>query len=546
MPVTVRCGDPAFDDLPVAAEEWLRASLLCVALDGSGLTRTHLPGAGDSVVRGYSNTSAPLIDLNDHAQALWGGAFFEADCSSATDAQLRAPRPDGSLFDTLRPLPSADQPLWDSFDDRLRNIRWEREPLQTQSESWAVLAAHRAWQMSGDKHALLSRLPVLERAIEYSFHHPQRWSSELELPKRAFTLDSWPIEFGRESNAPSSTRLAFDGSTKWCVHAGDACRLFGACRALSQLFGAVGQVSDQERWRERATHLEAQLNSVGWNGSFYSHQIHLDAVRLRGVDEARQLAACNASAMNSGLASQEQCASILREYMRRRELNLETSFCEWWSIQPPFPMESFGVAPAQSANGGVWPVIGGELARAALTHGQESYGVETLRRFGDLSVKSRRVWPWYDVEGAPGRSIEYSNRTFATTSHDPAAASAFLRALVEGLCGVRDEEALFSSITLAPRWPATGQATAEVEVSYAGNPAYVSYRWALDGGRMTLDYESKAKHVAFDLLLPRGNLPERVALNGRTHEYALVPVEKSKYVRFETDKKRGAVAITLK
>ena len=542
MPVTVKCGEPAFDDLPVACEEWLKSSQLDIALSGSDFPATGLPGARDAVLRGYSNSSSPVIDLNNHAQALWSGAFFQPDTSSALDAQLRAPRPDGSLYDRVRPLP-CEEVSPRGFDDLLRQIRWEREELQAQSESWAVLAAHRAWQSSGDKSALLSRLPILERALEYARHHPERWSSELELPKRAFTIDAWPLEFGRERE--SSTR-SFDNRTKWCVHAGDACRLFEACRALAQLFGAVGQASDEEKWRNRAAHLEAQLNSVGWNGNFYSHQIHLDAVRVRGVDETRQLAACNAFALNSGLASHEQCASILREYVRRRELNLEKSFCEWWSVQPPFPAESFGVEPGNGANGGIWPQIGGEIARAALAHGHESYGVETLRRFHDLAIKSRRLWPCYDLDGAPQRQIEYSNRTVATTSHDAAAASSFLRALLEGVCGVRDEESLFSSIALAPRWPATGQASAEVEVSYAGNPAYVSYRWALDGGRMTLDYESKAKHVAFDLMLPRGNLPERVALNGRTHEYALVAVEKSKYVRFQTDKKRGAVAITLK
>ncbi len=541
MPVTVRCGDPAFDDLPVACEEWLRASSLVIALSGSDFPASGLPGARDSILRGYQTSATALINLNDHAQALWGGAFFQTDVSSAVDAQLRAPRPDGSLFDRVRPLPCDEISSHESFDDLLRNIRWEREELQAQSESWAVLAIYRVWQATGDKNALLARLPILERALEYARHHPQRWSSELELPKRAFTLDAWPLEFGREP----STRT-FDEHTKWCVHAGDACRLFQACQALAQMFGAVGQASDQEKWRERATHLEAQLNSVGWNGNFYSHQIHLDAVRVRGVDEARQLAACNAWAINSGLASHEQCTSILREYMRRRELNLEKSFCEWWSIQPPFSAESFGVEPGNGANGGIWPVVGGEVARAALAHGHESYGVETLRRFHDLALKTRRLWPCYALDGTPQRQVEYSNRSVATTSHDAVAASAFLRALVEGVCGVRDDDALFSSITLAPRWPATGQASAEVEVSYAGNAAYVTYRWALDGGRMTLDYESKAKHIAFDLMLPRGNLPERVALNGRTHEYALVPVEKSKYVRFETDKKRGTVAITLK
>lgn len=574
MPVKVRSGDPAFDDLPIAVEEWLASSALCFALGGSEISRTAQPGSTDNAIRGYKNGAAPRLDCDENALALWSGAFFEADSSSALDAQLRAARPDGSLFNRIDALPddvpNGVPPRGESFDDLLRNLRFERENLQSQSESRAILAAFRVWQTNGDTTSLLSRLPILERAIEYSFRHPQRWSSELELPKRAFTLDAWPIAFQAKSstrNAPATS----SNDTKWCVHAGDACRLFEASVALAQLFRAVGQASDEEKWRERAAHLEAQINSVGWNGHFYTHQIHLDAVRLRGLDEARQLAACNVFAMNSGVCGQEQCASILREYQRRRELQLENSFCEWWSVQPPFAAESFGVAPGNDANGGCWPQIGGELARAALSHGFESYGVETLRRFHDLAVKSRRLWPWYAPDGTPGRNsgaIEYSifanagaaaaagaganvnseseTRDAQNTSHNAVAASAMLRALIEGVCGIRDEASLFSSLTLAPRWPATGQSSADVELSYAASANYVSYRWALDGGRMTLDYESKAKHVNFDLLLPRGNLPERVALNGRTHEYTLAPVEKSKYVRFSTDRKRGTVAVTLK
>ena len=136
--------------------------------------------------------------------------------------------------------------------------------------------------------------------------------------------------------------------------------------------------------------------------------------------------------------------------------------------------------------------------------------------------------------------------SYGISPHDPIGAAAMLRALIEGVCGIRDDGKQFSRLTLAPRWPATGQAAAEVEVSYAATPAYVTYRWALEGGRMTLDYESKARHIDLHILLPRGNTPERVALNGRTHEYALVTIEKSKYVDLSTERKRGTVAITLK
>ena len=522
MPIRVQCGDPVFDTLPDAFAEWWSQAALTMAL-------------GAQIVRGARSDKRARVDAREYSMSAWGGAFYESDVRSALDVFLSSPLPDGSLFGSFEALPTEEIAPPQSFDDHLRHLRLAREPLNSDNESCVVVAAHRAWQATDDTAWLVARLPTLQRAIEYSISHPQRWSSELELPRREFTLDRWPIRFG-ETKTSSSFNFEQDFP---CVHAGDAARLHQACALLAKLCEAVGQASEAERWRERASHLQAQLNSVGWNGTFYTHQIHLQSLRVRGVDESRQLAACNAFAMNSGVADVEQCASILREYLRRRELNLETSFCEWWSLQPPFPDESFGVAKNTGANGGAWPLVGGELARAALANGQESYGVETLRRYHELAVATRRSWACYNLDGQPQRS-EYS------MSHDVVGASAMLRALIEGVCGVVDHGAIWSNITLAPRWPATGQTSAEVEISYASNPNDVTYRWALDGGRMTLDYETKAKNVAFDLMLPRGNTPERVALNGRTHEYALVTIEKSKYVRFSTDKKRGAVAITLK
>ncbi len=603
--IEIQSGDPAFDALPGAVSQWLEASSVSLAL-------------GEDQARGYRAATTPGVALREHTQAIEAAVYFDADLSSALDIWLRAPLPDGSLFNSFAPLapvtpiapvappntavastslssavaaaspaatfstPSTALNCGWYFDDAIRSLRLRRDALEADSESRAVQAVHRAWQASGDTAAMQARLPVLERALSHLWKHPARWSHELDLPKRDFTLDSWPVAFGSPSNGSAHMSTHAGGARQfpqWCVHPGDAAHLFAACRDLGAMHEAAGNTNLVDKWRERAAHIEAQINSVGWNGAFYSHQIHVTPVRVRGVDEARQLGACNLVAINAGVASQEQCASILREYTRRRELNLETSFCEWWSVQPPFPAAAFDIEPGVGPNGGCWPQIGGELALAALRHGFENYGVETLRRYYDLAVKPRRTFPWYAPDGTPPRaafnpnvsSDDFSISAFAASetqgtdanghlgaaheyswdgrnapSHDPAGAASMLRALIEGVCGVRDLGVAFSRLELAPRWPATGQASARVEVSYAANPAYVSYRWALEGGRMTLDYECKAKHVDLHILLPRGNTPERVALNGRTHEYALVTIEKSKYVDITTERKRGTVAITLK
>jgi hypothetical protein len=526
MPIRVHCGEDAFDTLPEAASEWLEAGALCIAMGGT-------PPVGGGALRGYRATRASVISLRDHVRALETAVYLHGDAVSALEAFLGAPLPDGSLWTHFSPLESKSAPPQGahSFDDELRGLRFWRDPLCTDSEMFAVRGALRVFRATGDKRWLRQHLPVLERALKHLWEHPRRWSGELDLPRRPFTLDSFPVAFH-----DSSTH-----KDRQCVHPGDAAQLHIACKALAEIHQLLEGESSTAitEWNERAEHVEAQLNSIGWNGQFYTHQIHLSPGRVRGVDEARQLASCNAFVMNTGAANHEQCVAILKEYQRRRELHLESQFSEWWSIYPPYPETAFEVAQGQNANGGAWPMIGGELALAALQHGYESYGVDILRRFYDLAVKSRRAVAWYAPDGSAGRD-EYS------APHDVMGASAMLRALVEGVCGVRDEGCAFGKITLSPRWPATGQTSAEIEISYAPQPAYVAYRWALDGGRMTLDWDCKAKGVRFEILLPRGNTPERVALNGRTHEYSLVSIEKSKYVVLETEKKRGTVAITLK
>jgi hypothetical protein len=532
MPVRVRCGEEAFDALPAAAAEWLEAGALCIALGGT-------PPVGGGVARGYRATRAPVVSLRDHARALETAVFLHGDAASALDVFLHAPLPDGSLWTHYAPLDSNVSPPAGAhvFDDELRGLRFWRDPLCADAEALAVCGALRVFRATGDKRWLQNHRPVLQRALQHLWEHPRRWSGELDLPKRPFTLDSFPVAF-QDTSTQKSAHYPSPTQYRFSVHPGDASQLFAACNALAEIHNFLND-NDSDNWQQRAQHIEAQLNSVGWNGQFYTHQIHLSPGRVRGVDEARQLAACNAFAINAGVAQHEQCAAILKEYQRRRELYLESQFCEWWSIHPPYPETAFGIAPGQNANGGAWPQIGGELALAAFHHGFESYGVDILRRFYDLAVKPRRAVAWYAPDGTPARD-EYS------APHDVVGASAMLRALVEGVCGVRDEGCAFGKITLSPRWPATGQTSAEVEISYAPQPAYVSYRWALDGGRMTLDWDCKARGVKFQILLPRGNTPERVALGGRTHEYSLVSIEKSKYVVLETEKKRGTVAVTLK
>ena len=90
-------------------------------------------------------------------------------------------------------------------------------------------------------------------------------------------------------------------------------------------------------------------------------------------------------AINRGLADHARAVSILNEYRRRAATT--DAFAEWFGIDPPFPDGIFGDALLKGGayiNGGIFPLVGGELARAAFEHGFEDYGIETLERYKEM------------------------------------------------------------------------------------------------------------------------------------------------------------------
>jgi len=82
--------------------------------------------------------------------------------------------------------------------------------------------------------------------------------------------------------------------------------------------------------------------------------------------------------------------------MKRRETT--EAFAEWFSIDPPFPSGIFGdykLSRGAYCNGGIMPLTGGELARAALEYGYEQYGVDILMRYYDLISTNGETYLWY-------------------------------------------------------------------------------------------------------------------------------------------------------
>jgi hypothetical protein len=269
-----------------------------------------------------------------------------------------------------------------------------------------------------------------------------------------------------------------------------------------------------------------------WNGRFYTHFVKQTPVTIAGVDESAQLSLSNPMDINRGVADHDQAVSILREYRRRREST--GAFAEWFAIDPPFPDGIFGdgrLVGGASYNGGIMPLVGGELARAAFEHGLEAYGVEILQQYHGLISAKGETFLWYFPDGtACGVETSPSREALPT---DGWGSSAMLWALVEGLAGVVDNGRGFDALSLSPRWLTAGVREAEVSVGYAASGRGVGYVFRHAGDRISIEVDGAPAGLKFHVLLPAGARVRAVRHGTLDLPFREVAIESSAYADFE-------------
>jgi hypothetical protein len=476
---------------------------------------------GPRRVRGYRSPDNEMLWLRDHVHQSLGFRYFEQDMVSLLDFFRSIQRPDGA------------------FDDYVGRPEWgaphERTEVEADLEYLFVQGVYQAWQATGDDAWLRASLPAMRRGLAYITSDPLRWEPGLGLVKRPFTIDTWDFEYGGPTTRPDGStapRHWIDADTKWSIMHGDNTGLAYAMTLLARIDERLGEGADAQRWRAEATALMQRLNAASWNGTFFTHQVHLVPVVVPGVDERQQLSLSNAYALNREVLSPAQAASILAEYQRRRAQG--GAFAEWYSINPPFPADSFGTQrgwgkyPGEYVNGGIMPLVGGELARGAFRWGDPRYGFDILARYYFMITQQGGSYLWYYPEGNPGKS---SPSTLAT---DGWGSSAMLAALTEGAAGVTDRGALFRTVDLAPCWSADPEVqSAVVTLRYPASLGYVAYRWERlpDGLRIQVSGPQAGR---LRLLLPEGAPEElEVYVGGGPAPFQLTGADPARYVELD-------------
>lgn len=492
---------------------FLRADVIALACDG-------VP------VRGFRSPDSPALWIRDHSDILRGGVYVEADVWSAVDAFARSQSANGRVFDfvTTKPTPQ-NRENWET---------WVRVPVEADVEYRFVKAAYLAWQASGDDARLQAILPALQRALTYTRTHADRWDDTHGLVKRPYTIDTWDFDY--TAGRVPWLNFQITEATFWGLSHADNSGFFEAAALLSALYAHMGTRHLAAYWRTEAAELRERANTALWNGRFYTHfhpivLVEVDGQSVEAPHADERLSLSNPMAVNRGLATHAMAEAILDEYARRGAEG--RAFAPWWSVDPPFPDGFFGdekLVGGAYVNGGILPLVGGELALAAFEHGREAFGVDTLAVYAELVARTGETYLWYAPDGSPS-TVDTSTSPEATPT-DGWGASAMLYALTRGLAGVRDEGHSFGSVRLAPRWMATGEDEAAVRLAYEASGAGFAYTYRHDPAARTvrLTLEGHAD-VALSLLLPEGARATALVWNGALAPVTAATVGASAYAR---------------
>ncbi len=489
-------------------------------------------------VRGFRSPDSPSLWIRDHSDMLRAGKYIEPDIISAIDCFAKMQSTNGRIFDYVMTNPgrnSGDRENWE---------KWVRVPVEADVEYRFVKAAYITWQATGDEEWLTNNLPALESALQYTHTHPTRWEPQCELVKRPYTIDTWDFDY----TAGRSEWLNFQitENTFWGIFHGDNSGFYEAALLLANMYATVGQNNNASRWENIAGDLRKRCNDLLFNGRFYTHFHKLNPVNIAGVNEKEQLSLSNPMAINRGLATPEIAIAILQEYQLRRKNT--HAFAEWFGIDPPFPNGIFGdekLVAGAYINGGIFPLVGGELSRAAFEYGFEHYGYQVLQQYRKMIAETGETYLWYFPNGEPA-SEEKSTSPEASPT-DGWGSSAMLYAFVEGLAGIEDLDHSFCKVRCSPRWIITDEENVQIKVEYSTSNACFGYQYThlIEDSIIKLMFECEDSDVLLNLLLPFDTECTSLTWNGINIEFEMKHVQNSPYVMTQ-NKVRNKAQIEIK
>jgi hypothetical protein len=335
--------------------------------------------------------------LRDHVHTLKGMKYFYSHLQSGIDLYADSQCEDGMIWDNFYPR-TPEKNDWDrrfastGFIKPVANDTYEfkRIPVENDVEYLFIEGVYYTWKATGDDAWMTSKLEAALKAIKYSTTHPYRWSEKYQLLKRGFTIDTWDFQSKIDEIFSNDDPMLIGDKTRFGIMFGDNTGMAMSCRYLAEMLTYVGNHQEAERIDKIGKDIKERLDAVSWNGTFYTHHVPEDSNIKRdlGVDQSQQIALSNAYSLNRGL-THEQATAIITSYQKIRQQMPKSSPGEWYTIYPPFRTGFDKHNPVwEYMNGGVTPIVAGELAHGAFEHGFEAYGVDILERLIKLAQQT--------------------------------------------------------------------------------------------------------------------------------------------------------------
>jgi hypothetical protein len=495
----------------------------------------------------YKNESLRKIELDgeqrqmfitwvrDHIHTMKAYKYWEKDLGSYIAFFMGRANPKGMYFDYSMSYKNENVGqlfFTNCFDNQFYFVDVEnqnfffRMPMEADLEYLMVEGVYTNWQTTGNTAYLKQWLPVLVKGMKYEMTDPLRWSAKSLLVKRPYTIDTWDFTSQHDSLKNVERLLGHIDNTektpKGIMH-GDNSGMYQACRQLAVLYSAVGQPIEAKTWDLQAELFLQRLNSVCWNGKYYSHFIPEDPYPAHiKSDPLSAIGLSNTYSMNRGTATPEMAASIIETYRQIGEKTKNESLAPWFGIYP-FITPHFGnYAVGEYMNGAVLPLVGGELCKAAFQNGYEQFAIEQLDILEKIvQINGGRIPGCVIVDGTAQKEAIPAEWGQA----------AFVSALVEGLAGVVDKSIQFKEVEISPRWYFAGVNKTVVKVGYGNDGNQVGYTYSFNPKNNRAEIVTTGKFESFTLRLP---MPEKAktasaSINGKRVQVITEQVNQSRY-----------------
>lgn len=330
--------------------------------------------------------------LRDHTHTLKGMKWFDDEVRTGFELYADHQRADGMIWDRVEER--GPYPTWREYTFRKGGFTardgggrrvFERIPVENDVEYLFLECLHSTWQATGDTAWMSRYLDAAWRAVHYATTDRYRWSEKHRLLKRGYTIDTWDfLPHCDQLLGPGQDNVVDPEVHPMGIFHGDNTGLAHSLELLAEMLEAAGRGTEAVRARDLAAEFRQRLTELAWTGTHFRHHVGEDPEVRRdfGVDEEKLVSLSNAYALNRGIQP-EQARAILQTYQGiRGQLPLGAPG-EFYNCYPPFEKE-FG-NKWDYMNGGVSTICAGELARGALTHGDEAYGYDILDRIERLT-----------------------------------------------------------------------------------------------------------------------------------------------------------------